>query len=178
MSMEFIESSLEGYGADFLTPEDMRYLHRYWLTTNDLKSKWGEILKYSFVVRDSEVSIAPGRAVDVRMGGVLFVENEFIAFKSSAIQSGAKEMVVIEDIGQQNWSEILSLSFFRFSFPLSIGWDGIAKSCPLAEDVFLRPIRAFFVVTDNGRTGKYVNNDADPPYEILFETGTQGDRGS
>lgn len=169
MSMDFFESSIEGYSAEFLTQDDITYLCKYWIDADVLSSKWSSVLTSSFSVRNLDVGIAPGKSVDVRMGGVLFVEDEFKLFKFLAVESGANEFAVIEDVGQQDWGELSQLNFFRFSFPLSVDWGEITKSCQLAEDVFSRPIRAFFVLTDNGQIGKYVNNDADPPYELFFE---------
>ena len=166
--MDFFSSEIDGYGEEVLTPEDVRYLRKYWLDANMLSSEWSEVLSSCFLVSKLEVGIAPGISVDVRMGGVLFIEDEFNEFSSLAVERGANRFAVIEDVGQQSWANFSRLNFFRFIFPLDVDWYEIAKSCQLAEDALLRPIRAFFVVTDKGQVGKYVNNDADPPYELFF----------
>lgn len=168
MNMDFSESAIPDYRKDQLTPEDLAYLNAYWLDRDALSSKWGSTLAASFVVKGQSVGIAPGNLVDVRMGGILFIDEEFEEFRSLALEAGASEVAVIEDIGQQDWNRLTHLGFFRFSFPLSLDWRQVSAACSLAEDVFLRPIRAFFVVTGNGAVGKYANNDADPPYEFFF----------
>ena len=59
-------------------------------------------------------------------------------------------------------------NFCRYCYPLNATWDEIANSCAIADDIFMRPIRAYFVVTDNGRLGKYANNDVAKPYDLVF----------
>lgn len=168
MRNDFYRSGIPGYGKESLDYPDCHYLDRFWVDAGTLVETWADVLERSFVVRGKNISIAPMKDVDVRMGGVLFVEEEFKEFKHLALQSGATNFVVIEDVGQKNWKKLESHSFFRFAYPLSVGWGEIAHSCAIAEDIFTRPIRAYFVVTDNGRLGKYANNDADRPYELIF----------
>lgn len=169
MMGDFSESSMVGYEEEFLDPSDLHYLSRFWLDADVLAMKWADVLDRSFVIKGKNVSIAPVKDVDVRMGGVLFVEEEFKEFKHLALQSGATNFVVIEDVGQQSWTQMASRSFFRFCYPLNAAWDEIADSCAIADDIFIRPIRAYFVVTDNGRLGKYANNDVAQPYDLVFK---------
>lgn len=168
MMVDFIESGMPGYEEEFLDHSDRHYLSRFWLDADVLAKEWADVLDRSFVIKGKNVSIAPVKDVDVRMGGVLFVEEEFKEFKRLALQSGATNFVVIEDVGQQSWRQIESPSFFRFCYPLNSTWDEIANSCAIADDIFMRPIRAYFVVTDNGRLGKYANNDVAQPYDLVF----------
>src|SRR5690606_5948090 len=161
-------SGMSGYEEEFLDNSDRHYLSRFWLDADVLAKKWADVLGRSFVIKGKNVSIAPMRDVDLRMGGVLFVEEEFECFKRLALQSGATNFVVVEDVGQQSWKQIASRSFFRFCYPLNATWDEIANSCAIADDIFMRPIRAYFVVTDNGRLGKYANNDVAQPYDLVF----------
>lgn len=165
---DFYESGIPGYEEEFLKYADRQYLNQFWLDVDVLVKEWGDVLDRSFVISGKCVSIAPVKDVDVRRGGVLFAEEEFKQFKRLALQSGAKNFVVVEDIGQQDWREITVRSFFRFSYPLVTTWDEVASSCSIAEDIFLRPIRAYFVVVDNGQLGKYANNDAEKPYDLVF----------
>lgn len=165
---DFNESGMSGYEDEFLDHSDRHYLSRFWLDADALAEEWADVLDRSFVIKGRNVSIAPVKDVDVRMGGVLFVEEEFKEFKRLALQSGATNFVVIEDAGQQDWRQITDRSFFRFCYPLSVTWDEIANSCAIADDIFNRPIRAYFVVTDNGLLGKYANNDAVKPYDLAF----------
>lgn len=169
---DFWESGISGYDEEFLSHSDRYYISHFWLNADTLVKEWADVLDRSFVIKGTNVSIAPVKDVDVQRGGVLFVEEEFNKFKRLAIKSGAKNFVVIEDVGQQNWRKILDKSFFRFSYPLSITWKEIANSCAIADDIFLRPIRAYFVVTDNGRLGKYTNNDVTHPYDFFFMDGS------
>lgn len=166
--VDFNESSMSGYEDEFLDDSDRHYLRRFWLDADVLVTEWADVLDRSFVISGNDVSIAPGKGVDVRMGGVLFTEEEFREFKRFALRSGATNFVVIEDVGQQGWKKLANRSFFRFCYPLNAMWDEIANSCAISDDIFLRPIRAYFVVTDNGRVGKYANNDVARPYDLVF----------
>ncbi|MGB6143438.1 MAG: hypothetical protein WBG33_03990 [Rhodanobacter sp.] len=165
---DFYKSGIPGYEEYLLSHSDRIYINRFWLDAQTLVEKWAPVLDRSFVIKDGSVSIAPIKDVDLQVGGVLFVEEEFEKFRRIAFRLGAQDFVVIENVGQKNWIEITDRSFFRFSYPLSITWEDISKSCAVAEDIFLRPIRAYFVVTDNGRLGKYTNNDAARPYDLVF----------
>lgn len=44
----------------------------------------------------------------------------------------------------------------------------MVSSCSIADDVFMRPIRTYFVISDSARVGKYVDSDALHPYELFF----------
>lgn len=166
--MDFEKSAIPGYDSSSLTSADANNLLDYWIDLEIVSARWSSALERNFTITGSEVRIANDREVDVRMGGVVFAEDDFNEFQRQAAASGASRFAVIEDIGQQGWKHFDASGFLRFSYPVVTSWSRIAKACPIAEDVFIRPIRAFFVVTDNGMVGKYANNDTSPPYELWF----------
>ena len=165
---DFMESGIQYYDPELLGPSDRHYIQSYWLNYSRLAETWVDVLERVFVVRESSICISPLFEVRVNSGGLLFVEEEFKKFKRVATREGAKNFVVIEDIGQQSWSHPTNFAFFRFCYPLNITWNELAKSCTIAEDMFLRPIRKYFVITNDGRHGKYANQDAEQPYELEF----------
>lgn len=170
MNEDFATSGLDGYVSASLDENTVRYLDHYWLDRRCLESQWAELIVSVFKRSDGSISIAPDKKVEHHLGGILFTKEEFHAFVELAKMTGARRFVVIEDAGQAEWDVLRETNFFRFSYPMDVGWDEIAHSSILAEDVFGRPIRCFFVITDNGKLGKYANNDADPPYDLTFET--------
>lgn len=170
MNADFINSSLAGYEPRFITSADQNYLDKYWLSMDVLMNRWAGVLASSFILTGSKVRISPQQNVDVMVGGVVFDEDEFGEFTSMLAASGASAFAVVEDIGQQEWMREMDPKFFRFEFPIGISWRDISQSCPIAEDVFLRPIRCFFVIGENARVGKYVDSDSESPHQILFTT--------
>lgn len=166
--MDFFDSKFTGYSRKFLTSQDEIYVNKYWLDANILSSTWKDVLDSVFVIDGSDVKIINDIKSENQLGGILFVEDEFEIFKISLRNANAKKFIVVEDIGQEGWNNFSGLEFFRFCFPNDIEWNEMTSSCQLANDVFSRPIRAFFVVSDNGLVGKYTNNDACPPYELVF----------
>lgn len=168
MTTDFINSKLDGYALDDLKSSDVRYLKNFWISIDELSTVWGAVLSGAFSQTSGVVSINAPYSVNRKMGGVLFDESEFDRFKLDAEVSGATRFAVIEDIGQESWQTFNDPAFFRFTYPIDITWNEMALSCALAEDVFLRPIRCFFVVLENWHGGKYVNSDAEAPYELIF----------
>lgn len=168
MISDFLSSNLSGYEAEFLTKEDLAYLNRFWLPFDQIQEVWGMLLSEAFDCSSEGVRIRPGRDVDIRMGGCLFDEDDFLEFSERGLALGAKCFAVIED-GPRNGDTLESRSSFRFVFPINIPWRELAHAAPISEDVFQRPIRCFFVISDNGKIGKYVDNDADRPSQMYFE---------
>lgn len=169
MIKDFLRSEILGFAYSDLSNEDFCYIDKYWLNLEDLVSFWVPILLTTFSKHGGNISIPRGFQVDIRCGGILFDEDEFQEFTRDAKLAGGKEFAVIEDIAQNGWKLLNQIDFFRFSFPVDIKWPEISASCPLADDVFLRPIRCFYVIVDNGFIGKYVDNDRETPYEIAFK---------
>lgn len=166
--IDFQSSGMERYDMSRLDEADLRYLQNYWLDTDVLIREWSNLLDSIFVLQNSGVAVAAGVGVESRLGGILFIADEFVEFKRQAIASGATSFAVVEYIGQNGWTDDSSPSFFRFSYPVGVSWEEMTNSCEIAKDVYGRPIRAFAVVTDNGKVGKYADNDALRPYEWIF----------
>lgn len=168
MSRDFIDSRLGAYAAERLGDRTIQYLDRYWMDRGHLEDQWGPLLETVFTRSSGKVSVAGGYQVDFLQGGILFTEDEFQAFAAQARRAGARRFAVVEDVGQDRWYALEAMDFFRFAYPLDVDWNEMTRSCLVAEDVFERPIRCFFVITDNGKVGKYANNDAERPYDLVF----------
>lgn len=168
MSSDFLASKMSGFAPNDLATNDLIYINKYWLNADELAISWAPVLVGTFVSSENGVLIKPGRCIDIRCGGILFEEQEFKIFANNARELTSKNFAIIEDVGQNSWTKPNTLSFFRFSFPIDITWIEMSKSCLLAEDIFSRPIRCFYVILDNGLAGKYVNNDDEVPYEVAF----------
>lgn len=144
-----------------------RYLNLHWLDRQALVSTWGPLVATRFETGEN-AKVKPGFGFRPELGGLVFDESDLIDFNFELLQCGAGSFAVIEDVGQQSWTPDMPPAFMRFHFPTGVGWNELAGSCLLAQDVFQRPIRKFFVISDNGRVGKYVDNDAWPPTEVHF----------
>lgn len=165
---DFLSSRIVGYSANNVDESTERYIRKYWIERVSLCTDWANILKTSFVRFSEAISVASHCSVESKVGGIIFTEEEFSDFVLQVEAVGADRFAVIEDIGQKDWRQLTVYDFFRFAYPPDISWGEMTRSCALADDVFGRPIRCFFVTTDNGRFGKYVNNDAETPYELVF----------
>ncbi len=166
--VDFQSSGIERYDMSRLDQANLDYLQKYWLDADALSRNWSNLLDGIFVLQEGGVGVHSGLGAESRLGGGLFTAGEFAEFKHRATESGASCFAVVEYIGQKGWTDDSSPSFFRFAYPLSVSWDEIAASCSIAYDVFGRPIRAFAVIADNGQVGKYADNDAPRPYELIF----------
>jgi len=166
--LDFNSSDIAGYKGCSLGKSDVDYLEKYWMSIGGLTENWAGVLSRAFVMKEGGPVVSFFYKTKLHPGGLLFVEEEFSEFTRSASRTGAQRFAIVEYVGQKQWTDFASGSFFRFSFPLDVSWSEMACSCPIADDVFKRPIRAYFVITDNGLTGKYVDNDALHPYEIVF----------
>ncbi|WP_312706207.1 hypothetical protein [Stenotrophomonas sp.] len=164
---DFYSSNINGYGSRVLDERSKRYVEKYWLSIDGLMRGWVGALNKRFNTEAQDSAVVKGAVSHLRPGGVLFEKRDFIEFTSLSIASGAKEFSVVEFIGQKRWGEG-GRAFFRFVYPLDVSWADMVRSSPIADDVFMRPIREYFVISDNASVGKYVNNDADSPYELVF----------
>lgn len=167
MIADFIESNIAGYGPELLTGENSAYLERFWLPFDRLTKVWEPLLSGVFDRSSGRIRVKPGRCVDIRIGGYLFEEDDFAEFSERGAALRARSFSVIEDVNRHCFE---SRSFFRFTFPIDISWRELAHAAPISYDVFQRPIRCFFVICDNGRVGKYADNDEDRPFHIYFES--------
>lgn len=169
MIQDFLRSKIPGYDAVDLDNDLVEYIKKYWIDREQLIQAWAWIIESRFVRSTTGiVSVAAGYSTEVRCGGLIFEENECLDFRSDAKRNGSQEFAVIEDVGQTEWNSVRNFGFFRFVYPIDVSWNEMTRSSGVAEDVFGRPIRCFFVVTSDGEFGKYVNNDADMPYEVVF----------
>lgn len=169
MIQDFLRSSIPGYDTADLDGDLVKYIEKYWIDSERLIQTWAWIIESRFVRSTTGiVSVAAGCSTEVRCGGLIFEENEFLDFRSDAKRNGSQEFAVIEDVGQSQWISLRDFNFFRFFYPVDVSWSEMTRSSTVAEDIFGRPIRCFFVVTRDGKFGKYVNNDADMPYDIVF----------
>ena len=168
MISDFLSSGIFGYQPEFLTREDIEYLEKFWIPIDQIEIKWKKLVDCTFDCSMDKIRIAPESTIDLTMGGCLFEEDDFLEFSARAAAVGAGSFAVIEALDAEDM-QIEPKKFFRFSFPVDVSWQDLAHGAPIAEDVFQRPIRRFFVICDNGRAGKYVDNDADIPFHILFE---------
>lgn len=166
--LDFEPSQITGYEGATLDEANTLYLRNYWLNIDDLVRDWAGVLDRSFELGKGRAGVSPDLNAEARLGGVLLTDDEFVEFKRLAIESGATRFAVVEYVGQDQWKSYTSLDFFRFSYPLDISWAELACSCSIADDVYMRPIRVYFLVTDNGRVGKYADSDAARPYELFF----------
>jgi hypothetical protein len=168
MNHDFMLSGIDGYSSSRADNSLSRYLEKYWIDREALEHDWAPLFESVFRRSSGKVSVANNFVVDILQGGILFTKDEFLEFEARAKEQGANRFAVVEDIGQRDWHALKRVDFFRFSYPVTVSWEEMARSSILAQDVFERPIRCFFVITDNGKLGKYANNDADPPYDLVF----------
>lgn len=168
MMLDFIKNTPSGYIASSLSENDVNYINNYWVSEDGFFNYWSTIIGSCFHDDGVGVKVSQAKQWHAALGGVIFEEEEFELFKEAAKTGGAQQFCVVEEIGGLNWSRYLGAKFFRFNFPVEIEWEEMTRSSVVAADVFLRPVRRFFVVVDNGLMGKYVNNDDEVPYEIIF----------
>jgi len=166
--LDFSLSNITGYEGCALGELEVKYLDKYWMSVGGLTENWAGVLARAFVLKAGGPEVSFFHQAQWRPGGVLFTEEEFAEFTRLASRTGAQRFAIVEYVGQKQWSDFISGSFFRFSYPLDVSWSEIACSCAIADDVFMRPIRSYFVITDNGLAGKYVDSDALHPYEIVY----------
>ena len=168
MDHDFMVSAIDGYPNSRADDSLAQYLEKYWIDRESLEHVWAPLFESVFRRSSGRASVADNFVVDISQGGILFTKDEFLEFVARAKEVGATRFAVVEDIGQRDWRALKRFDFFRFSYPVTVSWEEMARSSILAQDVFERPIRCFFVITDNGKLGKYANNDADPPYDLVF----------
>ena len=162
-------NSITTYAASSMDADTANYIDKYWISRSNFDAAWADVIRSVFLVQpDGSMSVASTQNVEFGLGGLIFGEAEYMDFSRNAMTSGAKIFAVVERADDSSSVVPSHYEFLRFSFPVDIGWREMSSSSLMAIDIFGRPIRRFFVVSDNGRVGKYSDNDAEVPFEISF----------
>jgi hypothetical protein len=143
------------------------YLKIYWLDKNELKTLATKAMIYhpNFKALPDPIFNEHFDIVILKGGSVLYKE-EFELLQSCMRAIGDKYFFLVEDYDEET-SSIDAGPSYRFKFPVDITWDIIMSGAEISYDVFLRPIRNFFVFGDSGQWGRYVSDDYDYPLDII-----------
>jgi hypothetical protein len=145
------------------------YLNKYWLDKQELKEVW---LKIKDVIYNPGFKVLPDPVFShnfdtiILKGGSVLNKEEFEILQSCMKVIGEKYLLLVEDYDEEI-SPINAGPAFRFKYPVDITWEKIMSGGEISFDVFLRPIRNFFVFGDSGQWGRYVGNDYDSPLDII-----------
>jgi hypothetical protein len=148
------------------------YFKKYWLDKKELDEVW---LKIKNKIFNKDFHQLPDRVINqdieviILKGGIVLIEKEFIQFQSCMKRTGDKFFIVLEDYDENNPPHI-SGPPYRLKFPADITWEEMtSRGDPsfISYDVFMRPIRNYFVFGDSGAWGKYAGNDYEFPLDIV-----------
>ena len=149
-----------------------QYLEKYWLDKNELKEVWLKIKNRIFnkdFIHLPDPVINKDLDVIILKGGIVLYEKEFELFQSCMKSIGDNYFIILEDYDENNPPHS-SGPPYRFKFPVNITWEEMTSggdSYMLSYDVFLRPIRNYFVFGDSGAWGKYAGSDYEWPLDII-----------
>jgi hypothetical protein len=145
------------------------YLKKYWLDKQELKEVWlnkkDTIFNPNFKVLPDPVFNQNFDTIILKGGSVLY-EQEFEILRSCMKVTGDKYLLLVEDYDEET-SPIVAGPSSRFKYPINISWKEIMSGAELSMDIFLRPIRNFFVFGDSSQWGRYAGNDYDSPLDII-----------
>lgn len=170
-SSDFIDTMTSKVNISTYGDVEINYLDHYWITREELLLKWCDVLcdAFDILTTDSRNKVKRKELMDIRATSYLFDdESAFNRLIEAGRISGATSFAIVEDIGEMNFHNLDDWGFFRISFNIDSSWDNLSNGSGVAYDIFRRPIRSFFVISDNGCVGKYVDNDAENSFEVFF----------
>jgi hypothetical protein len=147
----------------------INYLDKYWLEKKELNEVWLNVKNRIFNVNFrnlAEPVFNEQYEILIFKGGSVLPEDYFNAFLECVRISGDKSLIVLEDYDENNPPHE-SGPPFRLKYPTNITMEAIMSGADISKQVFIRPVRNYFVFGDSGHWGKYVGNDFIYPLEII-----------
>lgn len=164
---EDFQAQIEKYAFPESIGETKRYLNKYWLPRQEYLSTWKDVQSCIFSENEfPQMVFRPGIELIVRMGGLLFNQDEFKLLKECLRNTNDKFIIIVEDYNEINPPHD-SGPILRFKYPISATWEEINIGDGISYELFQRPVRNFFVFGDTGNWGKYIANDYELPLEVL-----------
>jgi hypothetical protein len=141
------------------------YLDKYWLTKDEYESFWlrvkGTIFNPDFQSLPEKVFRKEFELIPL-IGGAIFSAEDFDAFKACLKETGDEHFVIVQNTyGEENPIA------FRMKFPADISWDELVSGNYISTVLFEMFHNDYFIFGDSGVWGKYVENDADPPLDLI-----------
>lgn len=141
------------------------YLEKYWLRESEYKKIWSQIKDKIFAPKFQYLPqnlFLPEFEIVPMIGGVLFDDKDFEAFKLCLGKVGDNHFVIIQNnFGQEN------LTAFRMKFPTSISWKELMNGNYISTVLFEMFHNDFFVFGESALWGKYAANDETPPLSLF-----------
>ena len=156
---------------DFPENKDVvvEYLEKYWLDKQELNEYW---IKIKNEVFNPDFSIIPDPVFNkdfdwiVRLGGTALAPEEYELFHSCMKITGDKYFIVLEDHDEDNPPHN-SGPPLRFKYPIDITWEEITGGADISEQIYVWPMRMYFIFGDSGKWGKYAGSDYPSPIDII-----------
>lgn len=147
-----------------------RYLGKYWLRESEYRKEWKPFQDDIFSVGASplfEPTFKPRFEVITRVGGCLFVEDEFQRLQRCVQSIGERYLIVIENPSEP---QMQTKPSFRLKYPADISWEELNSGGYMSSILIEMPHNEYFVFGDSARWGKYAANDHPWPLDkIGFE---------
>lgn len=147
-------------------PASLKYIESSWIAEPHI-APWVSAITSIFDRAGGVIGVRSGFVVRRSGSSLLFEKEGYERFTLWAQKVAAERFCVIEDDLSPSLYEIRGLHCLRYGFEVGADWEWLTNSCDAAIDLFQRPIRQFFVVTDNGMLGKYCDNDSENSFELL-----------
>lgn len=168
--MKEYQKQLEKF-LDFPENKDVvvEYLEKYWLDKQELNKDW---IKIKNTVFNPVFKFLPDAVFNkdfdvlIRLGGTALDQEQYELFQSCMKITGDRYFVVLEDYDEVNPPHF-SGPPLRFKYPVDITWEEIIGGDMISYQVFIRPIRMYFIFGDSGKWGKYAGNDYASPIDII-----------
>jgi hypothetical protein len=147
------------------------YLRKYWLDKQELKDVWLKKRKEVF----TDPIIFPSSIfndeldVIINKGGAVLPEEDFEPLKLCIQHTGDNYFIILEDYDEDNPPHT-SGPPYRFKYPVGISWSEIMSGGSISYDVYVRPIRNYFVFGDSSQWGRYCGSDFEYPLLIFGVT--------
>lgn len=142
----------------------VNYLKKYYLTEICYKNSFMSVKKSIFAdgdfLSDRRGKFSEGYSCKISDAGLIFTEHEFFEINQDMIKNNENYLIIIED-------DVDQCVPFRMRYPAGTSWSELKSGDCISFEIFDRPIRNYYIFVEGGRWAKYVNNDADAPYEII-----------
>ena len=175
------KTQLNTYSFPYTKELTKKYLESYWLYKKELNNFWIPIKNKMFNPDFKwfpDLVFKNGYVIYPMIGFCILGEEYYNKLKKCMIKCGDKEFVILEGFSDEITPPLYpeySEPPLRFKYASTLAWNkidwsdhDISKGEGISYELFLSPVRNYYIFGDSGIWGQYSANDYDMPIEILI----------
>lgn len=140
--------------------EAKAFFNRFWLDLDEYHYIWLPVKNRIFRSTASHyphMMFQDGYDLWPQIGGLLLADDEHPQLMACAREIGDRFLLIVEN--QPHPNPPRTKPPYRLKIPVDTPWSEFMSGGYISRDIFLAPVREYYVFGDSGQWGEYVSND-------------------